>query len=846
MKDFVVSLFSLLTVSVFWNSCEGQSMAELRKANITGVRPTDINSPEAQTGLSMDQIIVRAMGGIEVAAQSMVSPGGMILAELDMLLTEEQFSTLYEPPEYGDLREMPFFEHRRKRRKAVRQLDLRWAEGVMPYYFADGHFSDKEKYLIKVAMREWEKYSCVKFREKTRSDRNYVRFQNGMGCNSQLGMVGGMQVLNLDVNGCRWKGLYLHEIGHALGLVHEHQLPNRDEYIEIMYSNVEPSMRIWFNKYSGQEVNQYDVTYEYSSVMHYGITAFSSDGKSQTIKAKDKSKEETIGKVWRKELSFSDVKAINRLYRCGERCPSNIRCRDGGFVDQNCRCICPDGSQNCQEGQPAIGTDAEQDDTCTNMYDEWACNVWASQGECKANKKFMLTSCRKACKLCGDDAESDEGDHVMTWAWMWLGTFANLFPRNWSIAECTDKFPPAKCQKWESLGDCVTSEEWMTENCRKTCNMCSKRQAEFDATTNCRNLYDNSEKCDGWAKKGECGINPLWMTENCRKSCRLCHKLTTEQPPQKDDSGDNNDDEDTEEEEEDRSGRTARSCRDLHDTRKCKKWADKNECAVNPDWMIPNCRKSCDRCVGGSCRNYHDDTECDRWSSRAECIKNPSWMRRNCAKACHSCNEMDMGVFDDDEEQDEDDEKDDVDTTDTQNDRDTNVGRRRDNQDDEDTVTSTDDAECIDERQECEAWARHEHCDINPDYMLKSCKKACGVCQNTREDTNVGHTTTVAGRDDRSHNDDETIVNDGGSRDRNTNTNTCEDDNQDCDSWKRSGACDSNPSYALRHCKKSCNNCKDGCRDEHTLCPIWGRGKSCTSNPGYMLRFCQKTCTVCQ
>lgn len=81
-----------------------------------------------------------------------------------------------------------------------------------------------------------------------------------------------------------------------------------------------------------------------------------------------------------------------------------------------------------------------------------------------------------------------------------------------------------------------------------------------------------------------------------------------------------------------------------------------------------------------------------------------------------------------------------------------------------------DDAECTDERQECEAWARHEHCDINPDYMLKSCKKACGVCQNTREDTNVGRTTTVAGRDDRSHNDDETIVNDGGSRDRNTNT----------------------------------------------------------------------------
>ena len=68
------------------------------------------------------------------------------------------------------------------------------------------------------------------------------------------------------------KGLYLHEIGHAIGLVHEHQLPNRDQYIEILYQNVEPSMRIWFNKYASQEVDQMKVPYEYSSVMHYGVT----------------------------------------------------------------------------------------------------------------------------------------------------------------------------------------------------------------------------------------------------------------------------------------------------------------------------------------------------------------------------------------------------------------------------------------------------------------------------------------------------------------------------------------------------------------------------------------------
>lgn len=68
------------------------------------------------------------------------------------------------------------------------------------------------------------------------------------------------------------KGLYLHEIGHAMGLVHEHQLPNRDEYIDIIYANVAPSMRVWFQKYRTREVNQYDVNYELTSVMHYGMT----------------------------------------------------------------------------------------------------------------------------------------------------------------------------------------------------------------------------------------------------------------------------------------------------------------------------------------------------------------------------------------------------------------------------------------------------------------------------------------------------------------------------------------------------------------------------------------------
>ena len=46
------------------------------------------------------------------------------------------------------------------------------------------------------------------------------------------------------------------------------------------------------------------------------------------------------------------------------------------------------------------------------MYDDWACNVWATQGECEVNPKFMGASCRKACKKCGSDGDENRGHYL--------------------------------------------------------------------------------------------------------------------------------------------------------------------------------------------------------------------------------------------------------------------------------------------------------------------------------------------------------------------------------------------------------------------------------------------------
>ena len=44
--------------------------------------------------------------------------------------------------------------------------------------------------------------------------------------------------------------------------------------------------------------------------------------------------------------------ALQRGYFFLDRhCDKSIRCSNQGYVDQNCRCVCPDGSSDCEEGK---------------------------------------------------------------------------------------------------------------------------------------------------------------------------------------------------------------------------------------------------------------------------------------------------------------------------------------------------------------------------------------------------------------------------------------------------------------------------------------------------------------
>jgi hypothetical protein len=150
----------------------------------------------------------------------------------------------------------------------------------------------------------------------------YLSQGENTGCWSYVGRQGGRQYMNLQPFdrevGCFRLYTIVHEFIHAIGFYHQQSATERDDYVRIVWDKIQDGTAFNFDKYGEDIITNYGVEYDYGSVMHYGKTAFSTDGTDTIIPLKDL-KGEVMGQ--RQRLSKNDIDRINKMYCERRRSP---------------------------------------------------------------------------------------------------------------------------------------------------------------------------------------------------------------------------------------------------------------------------------------------------------------------------------------------------------------------------------------------------------------------------------------------------------------------------------------------------------------------------------------------
>ena len=156
-----------------------------------------------------------------------------------------------------------------------------WTGGNIYYAFDVSVSAAKQKAFLDGAA-EWAMFANLRFLPRT-AQANYVTIRENPalgGGQSAVGMVGGQQFLEIGPGA--WNRATIdHELGHTLGLVHEHQRSDRDGFVTILTNNILAGSEGNFVKL-GNTLNT--GAYDFYSVMHYRRDAFSvSPGVLDTI-----------------------------------------------------------------------------------------------------------------------------------------------------------------------------------------------------------------------------------------------------------------------------------------------------------------------------------------------------------------------------------------------------------------------------------------------------------------------------------------------------------------------------------------------------------------------------------
>merc|ERR1712198_423306 len=468
-------------------------------------------------GRTTDEVIKEAKAGN--AAPPM--DDDQVLAELDMVMEKQQYVQTYQESSYAG--------------GGMKSEYYRWPKAIIPYQISSSFSGGRDKFIYS-AMKEWMEKTCVVFtpagssKHKEAGHNHKITIFSGGGCYSTVGYTHRDHKVSLSLRGCAYHGTALHELGHTIGLHHEQSRIDRDDALKINYKNVQRTNAYNFHKQTDSD--PFGVKYDFCSIMHYGNTAFSSNGKF-SILTRDQRYQFSIGNPGspghRNSLTFTDAKIVNLMYKCNSHCDKTIPCKSPCYINHKCQCECPKPEDECPK-KP-----------CEDYYSNPdQCLVWKNQGRCHTGNSWMTRNCAKSCGFCAE-AIRDLGSDLIDGGETGGGGQATNAPPTIKPAtqkpatqkpvtanpgptdapsnklgpNCKDR--QANCGAFVEFyrGNCFTdSSEFLRPMCPKSCNICLP-------------CGDSDPKCQKWAKLGYCygkGLNDqhIYMADNCKRACGYC------------------------------------------------------------------------------------------------------------------------------------------------------------------------------------------------------------------------------------------------------------------------------------------------------------------------------------
>uniref|UniRef100_A0A2A4K3Y9 Metalloendopeptidase n=1 Tax=Heliothis virescens TaxID=7102 RepID=A0A2A4K3Y9_HELVI len=166
---------------------------------------------------------------------------------------------------------------------------FRWPEGIVPYYIDTEHYGEMIRNRIRYVMNMFERRSCVIFRDigskpppKEAPEYLWLSIENPDAVrecsHAVLKGSGASAFLTLGYDCMRTIDI-MHALMHVLGFNDEVTHPNRDNFVRIMWDNIQPRFRklFWTRSTHGYPYSSL-MEYDPMSIMHFHDRAYTLNG----------------------------------------------------------------------------------------------------------------------------------------------------------------------------------------------------------------------------------------------------------------------------------------------------------------------------------------------------------------------------------------------------------------------------------------------------------------------------------------------------------------------------------------------------------------------------------------